>query len=132
VTSVRVNIYEGRLDAFLGGTVGELVNHAMAAGVESATRLAPYLSGDLSRSVGVRESAHPDGNGVVGTYGAGNSEVDYALHVEFGTMTGPEQPYLRPSVDAVIAAASGKVKYTSKAGNVSYVSEAQAANWGGR
>jgi hypothetical protein len=81
------------------GEVRDIVDRSMAAGVEAAQRLVPIDTGALRDSIAVVDEAHVEGAVVVGTYGAGE---DYALHVEFGTSVGPEQPYLRPSIDAVL------------------------------
>lgn len=84
------------------GEVRDIVERGMEAGIESARRLVPVDTGNLQNSIDVIDEPHEDGADVVGTYG---TSVEYALHVEFGTSVGPEQPYLRPSVDAVLQAA---------------------------
>lgn len=96
--TVRVTIYEGRLDALVGETVPEVIDRALEAGVSSAKRLVPVDTGTLQGSIAVVEPAHMDGDTVSGSYG---TSVDYALHVEFGTSKMAAQPYLRPSMDAM-------------------------------
>jgi hypothetical protein len=100
--TTRVRIFDGALDRLIDDEVGSLVDRCMGAGVESAQRLVPIDTGALRNSIAIVDEAHRDGDDVVGTYGAGGGDVDYQLHVEFGTSVGPEQPYLRPSIDAVL------------------------------
>jgi hypothetical protein len=105
VSSVRVNIYEGRLDALVGDFAAELVGRCLTAGVNSAQRLVPVDTGDLQSDIGITQDPTPSAGGVVGAYGVKGDVTDYGLHVEYGTSVGPEQPYLRPSMDAVKAEA---------------------------
>lgn len=96
-----IRIFEQRLDDLVGDASTELVDRCLDAGVDSAQRLVPVDTGDLQADIDVIEPAHVEGGSVVGTYGVTGELTDYGLHVEFGTATGPQQPYLRPSVDAV-------------------------------
>lgn len=94
----RVRIYDDRLLDFAAGEVEQIVDDALDAGSDMAHRLVPVDTGYLDSQIGVQESAHRDGDDVVGTYGVVG--VDYAEVVEFGGGNSPEQPYLRPSIDA--------------------------------
>lgn len=100
--TVSFRVFGSRLDRVVGDAAGDLVERCLDAGVDSAQRLVPIDTGDLHDDIDVIEEAHVDALGdVVGTYGVTGDLTDYGLHVEFGTSVGPEQPYLRPSVDAV-------------------------------
>lgn len=97
----RVRIFDDRLLDFASGEVEPVVDDALDAGADSAHRLVPIDTGYLDSQLGVQEPAHRDGDAVVGTYGVVG--VDYADVVEFGGGNSPEQPYLRPSIDAIKA-----------------------------
>lgn len=90
----RVNIYSGALDALAADALAPIITEALEAGVDMAQRLVPIDTGELHDGIGIID--HEDTRG---SYGV--TDVDHALFVEFGTARGPEQPYLRPSIDAV-------------------------------
>lgn len=105
------------------GTVanGKMLERATVAGAlliqNDAKRRAPYLSGNLRRSIhiGGHDDLNPGGAGAINTTGAGvpqpriesnratvyiGTDVVYAATHEFGRDTIAAQPYLRPAFDS--------------------------------
>lgn len=93
MAGARVRLDNSALAAAVDAGVEALVGKALEAGAESARRLVPVDTGALQADITVEQ------DGASGTYGPRN--VEYASFVEFGTGRGPEQPYLRPSIDAM-------------------------------
>lgn len=91
--SSHLVIFGSRLDAVVNDVLDEKIDTAIEAGIEGAKSIVPILSGDLHDSI--QEQDREPGRG---SYG---STLDYASAVEFGTEHGPEQPYMRPSIDAM-------------------------------
>lgn len=60
-----------------------------------AQQLVPVKSGALKATIRVEENARTGGANVI----AGNETVDYASHVEFGTVNADAQPFLRPAAE---------------------------------
>lgn len=90
-----VHIDASALEAAMQPGLDNLIDKAMAAGVESAQDLVPVKTGALHDDIGIIEPAS-DGEGAYGV-----ESLDYGVHVEFGTQRMAAQPYLRPSIDAM-------------------------------
>lgn len=80
----------------LGKQVEERMRRLGNAIGARAQRLVPKRTWALHDSI-VTETER-NGSRVVTTVGAGNEDVDYALHVERGTSKMSAQPYLRPAM----------------------------------
>jgi HK97 gp10 family phage protein len=105
---------------------GKLLERAVVSGAlliqNDAKRRAPYLTGNLRRSIhiGGHEDLNPGGQGIIDTTGGGvpdpdvssnnaavyvGTDVIYAATQEFGRGGIPAQPYLRPAFDTQRGAA---------------------------
>jgi HK97 gp10 family phage protein len=105
---------------------GKTLERALVAGAlpiqNQAKRLAPKLTGNLTRSIhiGGHEDLNPGGQGIINTSGAGvpqpeigttdaaiyiGTDVIYAAPQEFGSANMAAQPYLRPAFDTQRGAA---------------------------
>lgn len=78
------------------GPVSEIVKRRTSEMNRMAQREAPYLTGELRRSI---ISTYLEG-GLVGQVKAG---MDYAPYVEYGTRFMTAQPFMRPAFQAVNA-----------------------------
>lgn len=110
-----------KLDSLGEVARGQMLRRALVAGAlpvqNDAKRHAPYLTGNLRRSIhiGGHENLNPDGGDVqqrtgepvpdpeVAATGVSvyvGTDVTYAVEQEFGTSRGaPVHPYLRPAAD---------------------------------
>jgi len=100
---------------------GKTLERALVAGAliiqNDAKRKAPYLTGNLRRSIhiGGHDDLNPDAGNIVDRSGNRvpnpvisattvavyvGTDVNYAAAVEFGSKTQRAQPYLRPAVDS--------------------------------
>lgn len=95
---MTLRIDRDALRRHLQAEVVPLVEAAMEKGEEAARSYAPVDTGRLRASIDRTTPAHLEGDEVVGEYG---TRVEYAEYVEYGTERGPEQPFLRPSIDAM-------------------------------
>ncbi len=75
--------------------LGVAVGAAALIVQNDAKRKAPYLTGNLRRSIHI-EPQEEAGERVVVKVG---TDVEYAKYQEFGTSTIPPHPYLRPALD---------------------------------
>jgi len=64
----------------------------------SAQRRVPVKTGDLKRSIKVKESKFEDGGHIVGAQFKGDYKKYYASFVELGTFKDRAQPFLRPAL----------------------------------
>lgn len=92
--------HQAALDRLLTGPNGPVAKHLLqlAQRVERrAKQLAPVDTGRLRSSItsGLAE----DGSTVAGLVG---TDVDYAVHVEYGTYRMAPQPFMRPALEEVV------------------------------
>jgi len=109
---------------------GKTLERALVAGAliiqNDAKRKAPYLTGNLRRSIhiGGHDDLNPDAGNIVDRSGNRvpnpvvsattvavyvGTDVNYAAAVEFGSKTQRAQPYLRPAVDENQAAVGKEI-----------------------
>ena len=119
-----------KLDHLAAELRGKTLERALVAGAliiqNDAKRKAPYLTGNLRRSIhiGGHDDLNPDGGNIVDRSGmpvpnpivSANSvsvfvgtDVNYAAAVEFGSKTQRAQPYLRPAMDENQAAVGKEI-----------------------
>lgn len=85
-----------RLAAGEAAAIDRGVKRAAEFVADLAQQLAPEQTGALKASVRVRPGPEP---GVyLVTFGGGDTGVDYATFVEYGTHASPAQPYLTPAL----------------------------------
>ena len=109
---------------------GKTLERALVAGAliiqNDAKRKAPYLTGNLRRSIhiGGHDDLNPDAGNIVDRSGNRvpnpvisattvavyvGTDVNYAAAVEFGSKTQRAQPYLRPAMDENQAAVGKEI-----------------------
>lgn len=76
---------------------------------EEARALVPVDTGALQESIKV------DVEGEAVNLVAGGGDVDYSLHVEFGTVRMPAQPFMRPAIDTKQKQATKAIAYNLQA-----------------
>lgn len=96
--SGRVVWDNGALKALLRGPQGAVASDLARRAVRverTAKRLAPVDTGRLRSSINWRLES--DARGLVAVIG---TDVDYAVHQEFGTVKMAAHPFLRPALEA--------------------------------
>lgn len=94
----RTRLDRAALDRLLhspDGPVGKDLLRRVVRVETAAKRHAPVDTGRLRSSI--THAVERDSRGLVGLVG---TNVEYAPHVEFGTLRQPAQPYLRPALGA--------------------------------
>lgn len=98
MAEINIKLYDNAIDGLLSSTDGPVAAELLRRGLKverAAKRHAPVDTGRLRSSIGTGLGIDNDGLHVrVGT------NVEYAIHQEFGTRFQPGKPFLRPALRA--------------------------------